>query len=238
MIRAGALALSGVLALGCTCQAPRTEIPEYTATFATQPPHIDGVLDEAVWRTDPTAPFVHTMTGEPAAPESTARIAWDDVNLYVAFEVADDWIHSDLEGHDAHLWEQDTVELMVDPDGDGQNYFELQLSPTGEVFDTRYSSRRVPQPFGVVSWDSGLRGACQIDGAANDGQADTGYTAELAIPFASFTGHQRPNAGDVWRVALYVLDKREEGWRGVGWSAPMEGDFHVPARFGRVRFAR
>ena len=57
-----------------------------------------------------------------------------------------------LSGHDAHLWEQDAVELMIDPDGDGKNYFELQLSPTELVFDTRFDSRRQPQPFGHATF--------------------------------------------------------------------------------------
>jgi hypothetical protein len=35
-----------------------------------------------------------------------------------------------------------------------------------------------------------------------------------------------------------VLDARSDGQLGVGWSAPLVGDFHVPARFGRLVFAR
>jgi len=223
---------------GCTCEAPRTEIPTYEAARAEVPPAIDGVLDDEVWsQASNTERFVHTMTGDPADPESTAQMAWDDTHLYVAFDVADDWLHCDLEGHDAHLWEQDTVEIMVDPDGDGLNYFEMQLSPTDQVFDTRYVSRRVPQPFGIVTWQSELRGACAVDGTVNDDATDTGYTAEIAIPWTAFTNHERPTAGAEWRIALYVLDQRPDGWRGVGWSPPLVGDFHVPDRFGRVRFA-
>jgi len=70
----------------------------------------------------------------------------------------------------------------------------------------------------------------------NDDGEDRGYVAELAIPFASFTGERAPHPGDEWRVALYVLNQRPEGSRGVGWSAPLIGDFHVPDRFGRVTF--
>lgn len=230
-----------LFASGCTCGEPRTEIPTYRAQRAAEPPTIDGRLDDTVWaEAMSTEPFVHTMSGAPGEPESTAKIAWDEENLYVAFEVADDYLYCDLEGHDPHLWEQDTVEIMVDPDGDGRNYFEMQLSPTGEIFDTRYESRRVPQPFGVVSWDSGLRGAARVDGTVNDDADDRGYVAEIAIPWSAFhhgpTPADPPTRGEEWRVALYVLDLRRDGWRGVGWSAPMVGDFHVPDRFGRVIF--
>src|SRR5690606_27243814 len=127
-----------------------------------------------------------TMTGEPGAPVTRARIAWDDAALYVAFDVADDDLRASLEGDDPHLWEQDTVEIMVDPDGDGRNYFELQLSPNEQVFDTRYDARRVPQPFGHVDWDSGMRGATVVRGTLDDESADEGYVAEMAIPWAAF----------------------------------------------------
>ena len=233
----GAILLA-LCAAGCTCGAPpRTEIPTYDAPRARGPLVIDGVLDEATWEHAPRMErFVHTMSGAQAEPASRARLSWDGDALYVAFEVEDDFLRCDLEGHDPHLWEQDTVEIMVDPDGDGRNYFEMQLSPTDQVFDTRYASRRVPGPFGVTSWDSGLRGRCVVRGAVNDDADDEGYTAELAIPWSAFTGHAPPRAGETWRVALYVLDVRRDGWRGVGWSPPLVGDFHVPERFGRVRF--
>ncbi len=241
---AAIVACSALYAAGCTCQAPgetRTEIPVYHAVRASAPPTLDGVLDDPVWqRAAVTEPFVRTMTGEPGDPHTTARVAWDDDAIYVAFEVADEYLRSDLSGHDPHLWEQDTVEIMADPDGDGRNYFELQLSPTEQVFDTRYDSRRQPQPFGHVDWDSGLRGATTVNGRVNDDEDDEGYVAELAIPWSAFqhgpTPADRPSAGDEWRVALYVLDVRANGQAGVGWSPPLVGDFHVPDRFGRIIF--
>ncbi len=199
----------GACSAGCTCEEPRTGVPLYRAPHVTEAPVIDG--------------------------------AWDDAHLYVAFEVEDDFLKSDLEGHDPHLWEQDTVEIMVDPGGDGRSYFELQLSPTGQIFDTRYDSRRVPQPFGHTSWDSGMRGASVARGTPNDDERDEGYVAEMAIPWSAFAHGSppasRPEAGEEWRIALYVLDARPNGGQGgVGWSPPLIGDFHVPERFGRVVF--
>lgn len=233
---------SSLCLVGCTCGAPRTEVPVYRAPLASAPPEIDGQLDEPAWRDAPrTEVFVNTMSGAPADPRTTARITWDEANLYVAFDVEDGFLKSDLSGHDPHLWEQDTVEIMVDPGGDGRNYFELQLAPTGEIFDTRYDRRRVPQPFGHTRWDSGMRGATEVRGAVNDDEADEGYVAEMAIPWTAFAHGDPPAAppqpGEEWRIALYVLDARADGNQGgVGWSPPLVGDFHVPERFGRVVF--
>jgi hypothetical protein len=237
------IALGGALCIaGCTCASPRTDIPSYRAPFVSEPPVIDGRLDDAAWRQAPqTDAFVNTMNGAPADPHTKARLAWDDTHLYVAFDVEDDYLKCDLSGHDPHLWEQDTVEIMVDPGGDGRNYFELQLSPTNQVFDTRYDSRRVPQPFGHTGWNSGMRGVALTRGTPNDDEADDGYVAEMAIPWTAFAHGNPPasppQAGETWRIALYVLDARPGGGQGgVGWSPPLVGDFHVPERFGQVTF--
>ncbi|HEY8429671.1 MAG TPA: carbohydrate-binding family 9-like protein [Sandaracinaceae bacterium] len=238
MIALAFVGVAGAGLAGCTCATPRTDIPSYRAPRI-GPVTIDGRLDE--WGEVPeTEVFVDTRTGAPAEPRTTARIAWDDEHLYVAFEVEDDFLRATLSGDDPHLWEQDTVEVMADPGGDGRNYFELQLSPTEQIFDTRYDARRVPQPFGHVGWDSGMRGATVVRGTPNDDGADEGYVAEMAIPWTAFAHGSppagRPAAGEEWRIALYVLDAVPNGQRGVGWSPPLVGDFHVPDRFGRVTF--
>lgn len=221
---------------GCTCAEPRTDVPSYRAPFASSL-SIDGNLGD--WGSIPrTERFVGTMDGTEAEPETSARIAWDDEHLYFAFDVADDYLKSDLSGDDPHLWEQDCVEMMIDPGGDGRDYFELQLAPSEEVFDTRFDTRRRPQPFGRLSWSSEMRGETHLDGTMNDGGADMGYTAEIAIPWRAFSPNERPNDGDEWRIALYVLDARPVGQRGAGWSPPLVGDYHVPERFGRVAFNR
>jgi hypothetical protein len=201
------------------------------------------VLDESDWaRASRTEQFVRTMDGLPGEPVVTAQILWDDTSLWVAFEVQDDFLKCtfDRGSRDAHLWEQDTVELMVDPDGDGEGYFELQVSPTGLVFDTRFDTVRRPAPFGYPEWDSGLEPGVTARGTPNDDGMDQGYTVEARIPFAAFAeGNdpaEPPRVGETWRIALYVLDARPEGQRGVGWSPPLVGDFHVPNRFGRVTF--
>lgn len=203
---------------------------------------IDGRLDEADWAAvTPTSAFVNTITGGAAEPTSTARVLWDDAALYIGFDVADDFLQNTLSGRDAHLWGQDCVEVMVDPDGDGANYFELQVSPTGEIFDTFYDSRRVPQPIGHADWNARIETRVATRGTANDDTDDQGYSVEMRIPWASFQHGSSaqmgtPLAGSTWRMNFYVMDTRRGGsQRAVGWSPPLEGDFHVPARFGRVR---
>lgn len=233
-----ALALDEPVAGGAAAH----EVPAMNATFASAAPSIDGRLDEPAWaNAASTSSFVNTMDGSPSDLGGTAKVAWDRDNLYIAFDLADTFLKATETGRDAHLWEQDCVEIMVDPDGDARNYFELQVSPVGTVFDTRYDTYRQPQPFGHVDWNSEIRAQVQARGTVNDESDDQGYTAEIAIPWSSFVTSEgqpmsAPRAGDTWRLNFYALDTLRHGSRASSWSPPMVGDFHVPARFGRITF--
>jgi hypothetical protein len=180
------------------------------------------------------------MTGGSADFHARARVVYDDTHLYVAFQVDDRDLQSPHREHDDHLWEQDCVEVFLDPDGDGQNYFELQVSPRGVSFDTRYDSRRQPQPFGHVDWESQVESAVMLRGTLDDEQVDEGYYVELRIPFSALaagaTPTQPPSHGQTWRMNFYAMEKSAAGQRAAGWSPVMVPDFHAAQRFGRVTF--
>lgn len=226
-----------------TPTGPTPAIPSLAAARATGAIQIDGQLSETDWGSArATSAFVDTRSGGAGSFPATARVLWDDANLYVAFDVTDDYLHNTITARDGHLWEQDAVEIMIDPDGDGQHYFELQVSPTGNVFETAYDSRRVPQPIGHDDWDSHMVTRAVARGTPNDAEADTGYIVELSIPWSALTygdmpAAVAPPAGAQWRFNFYVMDTRQDdSQRAVGWSPTLEGDFHVPARFGRIQF--
>lgn len=217
-------------------------LPELKAPHTRGKIVIDGKLDEADWSAAPdTAPMVQTITGAPGAFVATARVLWDETRVYIGFNVLDDYLKSTFDNADDHLWEQDTVEVMFDPDGDEKNYFELQVSPRSVHFDTRYDSRRQPRPFGHVAWDSHVEARAIANGTPNDDAADSGYAVELAVPWTAFATGEPPAtpplAGSIWRINFFVMDARQQGQRAVGWSPPRTGDFHTLDRFGRVQFA-
>ncbi len=214
------------------------------------PPVVDGVLDDAAWaRASSTGPFVDVTTGaesDTLPVGGAARITWDDEHLYLAFELRDE----DLVGgttaaekrqQDPHVWEKECVEIMIDPDGDGDNvdYYEVQISTENLVFDSRFDRYNEPRggpdgPFGHEDWSMRGVSAVRVRGTLDDpGDRDEGYTVEVAIPWTSFDKAHRapPRPGDVWRMNFYAMKKGS----GVAWS-PIRGlgNFHRASRFGRV----
>lgn len=222
------------------------DVPRLAAGTA---PVIDGKLDEALWSAAPTTgELVEVGTGRPnrsADLGGAVRLAWDDTFLYVGFEARDRTVRGGWPAGavDPHLWEKDTIEVMLDPDGDGDNvdYYEIQINPQNLVFDTRYDGYNRPNgngrgPFGHEDWSAKLESAVVVHGTIDDdADADRGYTVEARIPWSSFDKAERapPSPGNSWRMNFYAM--QDNG--GVAWSPILgQGNFHRASRFGRVRW--
>ncbi|MRG97376.1 hypothetical protein GF068_36435 [Polyangium spumosum] len=238
---------------GAPAEDPRRVIKEITvkALASGETITIDGKLDEPAWgKAADTGPFVDVSTGAPnprIPVQGRARIVWDDQFLYVGFDVKDATIRGGFptDALDPHLWERDTVEIMIDPDGDGDNkdYYEIQVNPQNLVFDSRFDDYGKPYggpagPFGHQAWSAGLESAVVLRGTIDDDKdKDEGYTVEAKIPWKSFLKAKAspPASGDVWRMNFYAMQNNG----GVAWSPILGmGNFHRASRFGRVKWVR
>jgi hypothetical protein len=212
-------------------------------------PVIDGRLDERVWfEASRLGPFVGVSTGrydERSPVQGEVRVTWDDAFFYAGFEVRDKDVRGGFpaDAIDPHLWERDTVELMLDPDGDGDNvdYYELQVSPQNLVFDSQFDTYNGPKggpagPFGHQEWSAKQTSAVGLRATMDEpSDEDDGYTIELKVPWASFTKAREnpPKPGATWRMNFYAMQNNG----GVAWSPILgQGNFHRASRFGKVTF--
>jgi hypothetical protein len=202
---------------------------------------IDGKLDEAAWKDAPsTGDFVRTMDGMRAEMKTTAKVLWDDKNLYVAFEMEDRDVWSTLTKPDDKLWTQEAVEMFIDADGDGKTYVELQTNPRGVVFDSYLPAYRQNQN----EWQSNMKVGVKVDGTVDlRTDVDKGWVAELAIPLEAAKGKEKemknvpPKVGTEWHVNFFRLDMPNgRPQQGSAWSPPLVGDFHALDKFGVLVF--
>jgi len=225
------------------------DIRHYVVKKTNVPITIDGKLNETQWgKTEWTEPFVEQETGAPVANKTQAKLLWDDQYLYVAFVSQDSDVWSTYIDHDAHLWEQENVEIFADPNGDGYDYFELEINPLGTVFDMLATSASAE---GDVSWDlQGLKTAVWVNGTINNAQdVDSAWYCETAIPFESISSlitpmHVPPQAGEEWRIELCRYNRpRDIAGNEIGepetsvWNKTDSPSFHVPSKFGRIIFS-
>ncbi len=219
--------------------------PVMTVPQTTTAPAIDGRLDDVAWRSAVgTGSLVNVSSGAPAGDAEShgnVRLLWDAQNLYMAWEVQDDNIVETGTTRDAHYWENDTTEVLIDPNGDGRDYYELQVSPGGHTFDSQQPTPPSGENFGNLAWNPNVRVAIVRNGTlGNIADNDMGYTVEVAIPWSeigSGAAHTPPQVGDSWRVNFFLMDKPKSGaQRFAGWSAPRGGSFHMTDRFGTLSF--
>jgi hypothetical protein len=246
---AASLLASSALAIDILRYVPRSAIPppaEALCLRADSPITIDGKLDEPAWRS--AAPMGRfscygTKRGYPEY-NTTARLLWDDENLYVGFRATDPDIWSEITDRDGPLWEGEVLEVYVDPDGDGRDYKEFEVNPLNAVIDLnieREEDGRVPDWKSYAQWDAeGWRTAVTVDGDLADREnEDRKWIVEMAIPFANFpsAANRPPQIGDTWRVQLYRIDRSNtlEKPEYSGWS-PTD-TFHRPSQFGFLTFA-
>jgi hypothetical protein len=218
---------------------------------------VDGKGDEPEWGgAASTGPFVDVGTGKPNTTfpvNASAKMAWDDNNLYVLVTVQETDFYTGFTDAKAQpndftaagqpkLWTKDTVEMMVEPDavGSNTNYYELQINPQNKIFKSQFDTLQQPAgdrdkgPFGHEDWDPKLKSTAIVQKGA-DGKA-TGYVVEAAIPWAAYAkaANHPPKPGDVWRVNFYAMKQNA----GVAWSPILgQGNFHKASRFAKVTWA-
>ncbi|MFN0063392.1 MAG: carbohydrate-binding family 9-like protein [Myxococcaceae bacterium] len=210
-------------------------VPEYRVARVNASPRIDGVLDEPVWKSAARVPLVNSLTGQPARAPTFARLLHDGSTLYVAFECQDADVWGTFRKPDSPIYNEEVVELFLDPDGDERDYYEVEVSPHNVVFDASFAARRkgMNLPFSAQ-----LKSAVQVRGTLDDAKPDEGWTVEFAMPLAGLKGAPVPiPAGHVARFNLYRIEHHQRRhMEGLAFSPPRIGDFHHLARFGKLIF--
>jgi hypothetical protein len=202
---------------------------------------------------------VRTGKADPGPLAGTAKLLWDDTNLYILVVATDPDPYMGFTdakqapdpkdgrlwtaGNQPKLWSRDTIEMMLEPDavGSNTNYYELQIGPQNKVFKSQFDTLQQPKgdggpdgPFGHEDWDPKLKSAVTLQ-KGPDGKV-TGYTVEAAIPWAGYTKatNHPPTPGETWRVNFYVM--KNNG--GPAWSPILGlGNFHFAPRFGKITWA-
>ena len=225
---------------------PAEELPGAMANFTRQPLTVDGVLDEAAWQQAPPLHFSFiTKKGglktEPKAGET--RFLWTTEGMYVAFSAVDKTpTYGNIKQGDP-VYQEDAFELFFDQVGDHRQYYEIQISPAGQVFIKVYVLTGEPElrPEGWFTADfagrcmwrydlpppEGLKIASKRD--ANSGR----WTLELFIPAEMAAKRQggvmQPG---VWRVniARHDWDKplgaADRKCKFMYWSPVLDGHPH------------
>lgn len=207
---------------------------------------IDGILDEPSWKkTTPTAPFVDISGKGFAQPlyQTNAKMLWDDEYLYIGATLAEKDIKARLTQRDTIIYHDNDFEVFLDPDGDGHNYYEIEVNARNVIFDLMLDKPYRSGGNFMIQWDCpGLKTAVHHDGTLNNSKdEDKQWTVEMAIPHKALTiNFTNPlKAGNTWRINFsrvqWLKEKGpEENWV---WMPTGAIDMHMPDRWGFLYFS-
>ncbi|MCX6966692.1 MAG: carbohydrate-binding family 9-like protein [Verrucomicrobia bacterium] len=179
----------------------------------------------APWTEMEGFPLHETASGDKPQQATTLKLGWNAEELRVLYWVEDNYVWATLTEPGALLYEEEVVEVFLDPVGDLQRYFEFEVNPLNAVLD-------------LVLWREGgelqrdFQWCCDgLKTAAR--RTPEGWCAELAIPFKSLGAAPQGQ----WRANFYRIDRPKGVPRELSaWSPTGELDFHLPARFGVLEF--
>lgn len=239
------------------CQAQYIQSQTYTCYQATESINVDGKAEEEPWAAAKwTKSFVDIEGDKKPRPylDTKVKMLWDDENFYFFAKLEEPHIWAVLNQRDTVIYWDNDFELFFDPDGDTQNYYELELNALNTVWDLMLTKPYRDWGKPINSWDiKGLKTAVYIDGTLNNtADTDAYWSIEVAIPWTSLletlpkkeqvaTGKtMRINFSRVqWETDMingrYV--KRALSENNWVWSPQRAIAMHEPEFWGRVYFA-
>ena len=183
----------------------------------------------------------------PARYETTFRALWNDDGLYLLWDATDPDPWHTMTKRDEHIWDEEVVEIFLDLDGSGRDYYELEINPVNVVCDLRMVSPW-PNQEGDIDWDlEGLE--TRVHPRTSAAGATTGWTATAFLPWKGLESLRSakgvtlpPKAEDSWRFNVFRI-KRPGGPMEpakdavfAAWSPPSGRTFHDAGAFRPFRF--
>lgn len=202
---------------------------------------IDGKLNESSWQKAASTDEFEDISGEGFAKpkhSTTAKMLWDDNYLYVGATMQEPDIKALLTKRDTIIWHDNDFEVFINPDGDSQQYYELETNARGVLFDLMLDRPYRSGGNFIIGWDcTGIKLAVHCDGTLNrPNDTDRCWTVEMAIPRTAIARNfDNPlQAGRTWRINFSRVEwlKKggpEENWV---WTATGKIDMHMPDRWG------
>jgi hypothetical protein len=204
---------------------------------------IDGILSESAWKFVDTLTLVRNNDPTGGAPGVVTKVlvGWTPTHLYTAFIADSRNVKGTITEHDGALYDQDALEMFIDPDGDSKNYIELEWNCLNTSVDLTLTG---PGTGTDWAWSAaGIQHVVKVKGTANKASdSDTNWILETALPWSTLQPFSKatlpPKAGERLSINFYRIDNPMGGSQELlAWSPTGVANFHKPDKFGSLIFS-
>lgn len=187
---------------------------------------IDGVMKPDEWsKAAQLTNFMQFDTKEPVAADkqTMAFVTFDNKNLYLAFRAHGPTANllAKSKNRDDPLWEDDAMEIFVQPDLEREDAYQLIVNSKGVLFDTKGMNGSI--------WNGPWTAATTV--------APDFWTGEISIPLSA-VGLKAEDIKNGKVIGLnFARDQRTPNNKISTWS-PSSGSLHNISNFGRISTAK
>jgi Carbohydrate-binding family 9 len=192
-----------------------------------------GLPIERDWQRAAPVRFCHDWRGKNDDPQRQTEVwvLWTESDLYLRFRCHYRTIHvfsaAEPHGRRDELWDRDVAEVFTQPDRFGEKYYkEFEVAPNGQWLDLDIT------PNGLSHITSGMQVLVNLN------ESSRVWTADLVIPMDALTPHFDP--AQSWRVNFFRCEGVDPQRFYSSWQPTHtpEPNFHMPDKFGTLRFER
>lgn len=203
-----------VLSVFWLCSYPATAVraqfedKQFEAVFTSTPPVIDGTIDDAVWQSAAVIDDFHEVEPiqyGPPKEQLRFRVLYDEDYIYVGAEinmrnVGEITAFKLAQGSD--IQEEDRLKIVLDPYNNKRSGYDFRMNPNGVREEGLFGSIGRPNTDWNGIWDGRTK------------LTDSGWTAELAIPFKTLNFD--PN-NEAWGISfsLNISGRNEQ----IAWTS-------------------
>ncbi|HXW04068.1 MAG TPA: DUF5916 domain-containing protein [Vicinamibacterales bacterium] len=179
-------------------------------------PHVDGVLDEELYRTlEPITGFIQQDPdeGQLATEPTLVWLLFDQRTIYISARCLDSQpsriVANDMRRDGRNVSQNDNLSVVLDTFHDRRNGYEFLVNSIGGMWDSQLTDERDANRDWNTIWVSRSR------------RDDKGWTVEMAIPFRSL--RYRGSGPQVWGINIR---------RNVRWKNELSYLSPVPRQYG------
>jgi len=256
------LFIGGTITSNCIGQNS-IQLKSYKAKFVNALPIIDGRLDDIAWKNAMWANDFEDIQGAGQKKpkfKTKFKLIWDNEFLYIGAFLQEPNLWASQVKRDDIVYRDHDFEIFLDPNNDGENYFEFEINALGTLMDLKMTKPYKKGGTYSLNWNAeGTKSAVYCDGTLNNNtDKDKGWYVEMAIPFKALQLPNRnflPLQDQPWRINFSRVEWNVEPMnttytKVLGsnnkpipeynwvWSPTGVIDIHLPNKWGNLYFIK
>ncbi len=205
---------------------------------------IDGNWNKVPWnRTDPLHIDNDNMWQITYKPYTAVKLCYNDENIYVIFQVKDQYVKCLTDSSNGPVWQDSCVEFFFAPDSSRpENYFNIEINCSGCAYMAYNRTTRIDYDLFTVEDINKTNIAHTIKGLVKkEIEQPIEWIIEYKLPFEvlkKYCKFQHPAKKDTWKANFFKCAENNSHPHWVSWSKveSIRPDFHQSQFMGTLIF--